>query len=76
MQKTLKILVVRFSSIGDIILTTPIIRCIKQQLSAELHFITKDKHKTLIENNPHLDKVYTIKNSVNEISETLKSEKN
>ncbi len=74
MQKTLKILVVRFSSIGDIILATPIIRCIKQQLSAELHFITKDKHKTLIENNPHLDKVYTIKNSVNEISETLQSE--
>ena len=42
MQKPLKILVVRFSSIGDIVLTSPIVRCLKQQLSAEVHFITKD----------------------------------
>ena len=34
--------VVRFSSIGDIVLTTPILRCIKQQLNdVEFHFITK-----------------------------------
>jgi hypothetical protein len=39
---TMKILVIRFSSIGDIVLTTPIVRCLKQQLPhAQIHFLTK-----------------------------------
>ena len=44
MQKTLKILVIRFSSIGDIILTTPIIRCLKQQLNSDIDFLTKNQY--------------------------------
>ena len=41
MSKPLKILIVRFSSIGDIVLTTPVVRCLKKQLNAEVHFLTK-----------------------------------
>ena len=38
----MKILIVRFSSIGDIVLTTPVIRCVKQQLpNVEVHLLTK-----------------------------------
>jgi len=36
-----KILVIRFSSIGDIVLTTPVIRCLKKQLNVEVHYLTK-----------------------------------
>ena len=36
----LKILIIRLSSIGDIILTTPIIRCLKQQTDANIDFLT------------------------------------
>ncbi|MEK7253399.1 MAG: hypothetical protein AAB316_01535 [Bacteroidota bacterium] len=36
-----KILLIRFSSIGDILLTTPVVRCLRQQLDAEIHFLTK-----------------------------------
>jgi ADP-heptose:LPS heptosyltransferase len=37
-----KILVIRFSSIGDVVLTTPIVRALKQQVpAAEIHFIYK-----------------------------------
>ena len=36
MPKKLKILVIRFSSIGDIVLTTPVIRCLKLQTNAEI----------------------------------------
>ena len=43
MQKPLKILVVRFSSIGDIVLTSPVVRILKNQLNAEVHFITKKR---------------------------------
>ena len=44
MQEKLKILIVRFSSIGDIVLTTPIVRILKNQLKAEIHYLTKSKY--------------------------------
>lgn len=75
MQKSLKILVVRFSSIGDIVLSSPIVRCLKQELSAEVHFITKDIYKIIVQNNPYIDKVYSINSSTNEILDSLKNEK-
>ena len=38
----MKVLVIRFSSIGDIVLTTPVIRCLKKQVGGiELHYLTK-----------------------------------
>lgn len=52
----MKILVIRFSSIGDIVLTTPVVRCLKQQLpDAEIHFLTKYSFHGLVENNPYVD---------------------
>ena len=35
MKSIQKILVVRFSSIGDIVLTTPVVRILKKQLNIE-----------------------------------------
>tara|TARA_B100001115_G_C15844866_1_gene425086 strand:- start:2160 stop:3125 length:966 start_codon:yes stop_codon:yes gene_type:complete len=62
-QKQLKILFIRFSSIGDIILTTPIVRCVKLQVAAQVHFLTKKKYNILIENNKYIDKIYLLDNS-------------
>lgn len=71
----MKILIIRFSSIGDIVLTTPIIRCIKQQIKdVEVHYITKQKFISVIEANPYIDKLYTINNSTSEIISELKKE--
>jgi heptosyltransferase-2 len=57
----MKVLIIRFSSIGDIVLTTPIIRCIKKQLpGAEIHFLTKEKFRDLVKNNPYISKIFTI----------------
>ena len=71
----MKLLIIRFSSIGDIVLTTPVIRCVKQQLKgAELHYITKKQFASLIESNPHIDRVYSIEKNVKEISSQLKKE--
>jgi len=70
-----KILVVRFSSIGDIVLTTPILRCIKQQLKdVKLHYVTKHSFLSVIENNIYVDKVFTIKDSLKEVIPQLKKE--
>lgn len=71
----MKILVVRFSSIGDIVLTTPILRCIKQQLKdVELHYVTKHNFLSVIENNIYVDKVFTIKDSLKDVIPQLKKE--
>ena len=75
MQEPLKILVVRFSSIGDIVLTTPVVRMLKKQLNAEIHFLTKSVYVSLFKNNPYIDSVYQIDDSINEIIADLKKEK-
>jgi ADP-heptose:LPS heptosyltransferase len=71
----MKILVIRFSSIGDIVLTSPIIRCIKQQIkNSEVHYITKKPFASLLESNPYADKIYSIEKNVKEVSAQLKKE--
>jgi|TARA_B110000090_G_scaffold95728_1_gene107881 ADP-heptose:LPS heptosyltransferase len=55
----MKILILRFSSIGDIVLTTPIIRCLKLQIpEAEVHYLTKDKYTSLLKHNPYIDHLH------------------
>ena len=74
MSKTLKILVVRFSSIGDIVLTTPVVRMLKTQLNTEVHFLTKTPYVSLFKNNPYVDSVFQIDKSTNEVTSDLKKE--
>lgn len=70
-----KYLIIRFSSIGDIVLTSPVIRCVKQQLKdVELHYLTKESHLPILKNNPYIDKIHTIKKSVNPLISELKNE--
>ena len=70
-----KILIIRFSSIGDIILTTPVMRCLKAQVpDSEIHFLTKEENRSLVENNPHIDKVHCLKDDLNAVITDLKQE--
>jgi len=69
-----KILVIRFSSIGDIVLTTPVLRCIRLQTGAEVHFLTKESFRSVVEHNPYVSRVYTIQKKVQEVLPALKSE--
>ena len=70
-----KFLILRFSSIGDIVLTTPVIRCLKQQYpDAEVHYATKKSYQSLLENNPYIDKVFVLEKSLNGLISHLKSE--
>jgi len=72
----MKILVVRFSSIGDVVLATPVVRALKQQLpDSEIHFITKKAFQRVLENNPNIDKLFTIEKSISEVIDELKKEK-
>jgi len=72
----MKILVIRFSSIGDIVLTTPIVRCLKQQLNnVELHYCTKIQFKSMIESNPYIDKIHFLEDKIGDLIHDLKNEK-
>ena len=71
----MKILVIRFSSIGDIVLTTPVIRCLKNQISdVEIHALTKKKFSGLYKTNPYINKVYEYDDSLKKNIEELKLE--
>ena len=70
-----KFLIIRFSSIGDIVLTTPVIRCLKKQVpDAEVHFLTKSSFLPVVEHNPYIDKIHLLAHSWELMIEELKTE--
>ena len=72
----MKILVYRISSIGDIILTSPVVRCLKKQRpDAEIHYITRKRYAETMAQNPYISKLWLVEKSPLEILNKLKSEK-
>jgi len=71
----MKFLIIRFSSIGDIVLTSPVVRCLKQQRrDAEIHFLTKQSFKSIVEHNPYIDKIMLLEHSFETMIHELKQE--
>lgn len=71
----MKILIIRFSSIGDIVLTTPVIRCLKQQLpEVEIHYLTKASYKAVLEANPYIDKLHLLQDDLQAVIPQLQQE--
>jgi heptosyltransferase-2 len=55
----MKILLIRFSAIGDIILTTPVIRVLKARFpEAQIDMVVKQEYTELVRTNPYLHKSY------------------
>lgn len=71
----MKILILRFSSIGDIVLTTPVIRAVKTQLGAEVHYATKRKFETVLEENPYIDRIHFLDDSLSDLIGRLRKER-
>jgi heptosyltransferase-2 len=58
MQNVNKILIIRLSSLGDVILTTPLIRRLRQNFpEAELDFIVRREYAELLHNNPRINEI-------------------
>lgn len=72
-----KLLIIRFSSIGDIVLTTPVVRCIKKQLGddVDIHYLTKEKFVSILQSNPYIDKIITLKDKLRDVMPELKQQK-
>lgn len=70
----MKILIVRFSSIGDIVLTTELIRCVrKAQPNAFIAFATKQRFAALLANNPHLNQIIPLAEQFDDFKKQIKS---
>ena len=70
-----KFLIIRLSSIGDIVLTSPVVRCLKNQIEdAEIHFLTKIQYKQVVEFNPFIDKVWLYNKNMPALLKELKKE--
>lgn len=71
----MKFLLIRFSSIGDIVLTTPVVRCLKKQVpGAVIHYLIKPQFKMVMEPNPYIDKFHVLQQDWDKMIEELKAE--
>lgn len=72
----MKILILRFSSIGDIVLTSPVLRCLKEQVKdAEVHFATKRAFADLVRHSPRVSAVHELDEDLVGLARRLKAER-
>jgi ADP-heptose:LPS heptosyltransferase len=72
----MKVLILRFSSIGDIVLTTPVVRTLKTQLAGvEVHYATKLAYASILQENPYVDKIHALGDSLNALVKELRKER-
>lgn len=71
-----KFLIMRFSSIGDIVLTTPVIRCLRKTFpDADICFLTKKNFAGIVESNPYVTRVISLADDFDDTIDELKDEK-
>lgn len=71
----MKILIIRFSSIGDIVLATPVFRCTKMQLrDVKIHFVTKKMFADVTSTNPYIDRFFYFDENLDELIAELHKE--
>lgn len=58
----MNILIVRISSLGDVVMTTPVFEMIKTQIKeSRIVYLVDEKYAPLLSNNPYVDSLLTIK---------------
>ncbi|GIV43213.1 MAG: glycosyl hydrolase [Bacteroidia bacterium] len=71
----MKFLIIRFSSIGDIVLTTPVISAIQQKFpNAQIHFLTKKKFSEVLIHHPKITKIWEYEKNLQNIIQALKKQ--
>lgn len=75
-MRAMKFLIIRFSSIGDIVLTTPVVRCLRKKYpEASIHYLTKKKFAAIVQSNPYIDKVLLLADDIKDTIEEIRNEK-
>ncbi|MCX6215576.1 glycosyltransferase family 9 protein [Spirosoma sp.] len=76
MASPVNILILQFASIGNVVLTSPVVRCLKQQLpNAVIHFCTKADYQPIVLHNPYISERHYLDGNVVELIRTLRAQK-
>lgn len=71
----LRVLIIRLGSASEILLTTPLIRAIHQQIEgAEIQLLVNKKNKELLPSNPRIAKIHSYQESTKDMVDLLKTE--
>lgn len=72
-MKNYNILIIRLSSFGDVLLTTPLLRAIKRKYpDSNIHYITRKSNQQIFQNNPYISKIISYENNLhNQIKELI-----
>ena len=72
----MRFLIIRFSSIGDIVLATPLIRCLKKRFpSAQVDFVLKEQYAGVLSGNPNISNLISYKKNIFGLIKKIRSEK-
>ncbi|MFM1875358.1 MAG: hypothetical protein RL266_1095 [Bacteroidota bacterium] len=68
-----RILIIRFSSIGDIVLTSPVARAVRAKFPhADIRFVTKAQYRELVEPNPYISGQFYLENDLKTLARELR----
>jgi ADP-heptose:LPS heptosyltransferase len=71
----MKLLIIRFGAMGDIVLTSALIRCLHRQLDVTIHYLTKNEYREILSSNPYINNVHTIDANFWNVIQELQREK-
>ncbi len=67
-----KVLIIRLSSLGDILLTTPLVRILKKKFrNVSLDFVIKAQYRDTLKLNPHISELFLYEKEKEKISELI-----
>lgn len=71
-----KVLIIRFSAIGDIVLASPVLRILQEGLEggAEIHMVVRKRYLGVVENSSRISKVFSFESTVQEVINELEAE--
>ena len=76
MTRPVKILILQLESIGNVVLSSAVVRCLKQQLPvAAIHYATRPAYQSVIAYNPYIAKKHYLAGSLYELILELRTER-
>jgi lipopolysaccharide heptosyltransferase III len=68
----MKILIVKLGALGDVVRTLPLAKALKQKHpESEIVWLTKSNAKSILENNPNIDKIYSTEETIQDSFDKL-----
>ncbi len=74
-EKINKILIIRLNRIGDALVTTPLIKILKQNLNCEIHLLSDEKNYFVFSNNKDIDKLIVFHKGIKGFNNFIKLDK-